>query len=223
MHFVRSDHEPPSPEQMLEWQRRISPPENELPAGAGITALLSKTDDTAVGISQVEVYSTGFRFTLAVRLRVLGPEVPPGSLFALVGGHGHPGLPVAAEDRLLFGIEYADGARASTLEDFRMLGPGVLSPLTLTRQGGGSSGDLSANQTFWVSPLPPAGPVTFVLAWPAFGITESRTEVDGEAIRAAADRSTLLWPPQPPVEPTPPPPPVRPATGWFASEDGDGV
>jgi hypothetical protein len=222
VHFVRSDQEPPTPEQMQEWQRRISPPENELPAGAGITVLLSKTADTAVGISQVEVYSTGFRFSLAVRLRVPHPEAP-GGLFALIGGHAHPGFPPAAEDRLLFGIEYANGDRASNLDDFRTRGPGVAAPLTLTRQGGGSSGDLSANQTFWVSPLPPAGPVTFVLAWPAFGITESRTEVDGEAIRAAADRSTLLWPPQPPAEPTPPPPPPRPATGWFASVDGDGV
>ncbi|GIM96477.1 hypothetical protein [Paractinoplanes toevensis] len=216
MHFVRSEAEPPTPEQMQEWQRRISPPENELPAGAGITVLLSKTEDTAVGISQVEVYSTGFRFTLDVRLRASRPEIANGGLFALVSGHGHPRVQVPAEDRLLFGIEYADGGRASILDDFHTRGPGASSPLTLMRHGGGSSGDLSANQTYWVSPLPPAGPVTFVLAWPAFGIAESRTEVDGSVIRAAADRSYLLWPPQPPVEQTPPPPPPRPSTGWFA-------
>ena len=51
------------------WHERMAPPENEFPAGAALTALLGRTDDVAVGITQVEVFSTGFRFTLAVRLR----------------------------------------------------------------------------------------------------------------------------------------------------------
>jgi hypothetical protein len=53
---------------------------------------------------------------------------------------------------------------------------------------------------------------------------ESRAEVDGDLIRAAAARSVELWPEQPPAEPPEPTPPPRPATGWFSygpGQDGD--
>ena len=43
----------------------MEPPENELPAGAESTVLLGRTDDVAVGITQADVFTTGFRFTLA--------------------------------------------------------------------------------------------------------------------------------------------------------------
>ncbi len=142
----------------------------------------------------------------------------------LVGSHGHPGIEIALQDRLLLGIEYPDGQRASTLQDRRMPGPGTVADgdqqLVLCRQGGGG-GELSVDQTYWVSPLPAEGPMTFVVAWPSFGIAESRTVIDGAAILAAADRSHVLWPPQPAGEPSEPPPPPRPSSGWFA-EPSDG-
>ncbi len=53
------------------------------------------------------------------------------------------------------------------------------------------------DHTFWVSPLPPDGPVTFVIAWSAFGVTESRTVVDSAPIRAVAEHALTLWQPQP--------------------------
>jgi hypothetical protein len=37
----------------------VSPPENEFPAGIGATVLLARTDDVAVGLTQVEAFSTG--------------------------------------------------------------------------------------------------------------------------------------------------------------------
>lgn len=207
----RRDGEPPTPEQIEEWQRLMQPPENELPAGVAVTAVLGRTADAAVGITQVEAFSGGFRFTLAVRLRTPVPD-QPGGLFHLVNTHPHPASQVAVEERLLFGIEYADGRRASTL-DHR--DPFASRPLVLMQQGGGG-GDTSVDQGYWVAPLPPDGPVTFVLAWPRFGIDETRTQVDGGLIRDAGARSEVLWPPPPRVEAGEPAPPPRPATGWFA-------
>jgi hypothetical protein len=125
-------------------------------------------------------------------------------------------------DRVLLGLEYPNGHRASTLQDMQMPGPGAVAggqQLVLVQQGGGG-GEQSVDQTYWVSPLPPEGPVTFVLAWPAFGIPESRTVLDSAAIRAAADRSQLLWPPQPAIEPPEPPSPPRPSSRWFAEPPG---
>ncbi|OLE27746.1 MAG: hypothetical protein AUG49_04360 [Catenulispora sp. 13_1_20CM_3_70_7] len=64
----------------------MSPPENEFPAGVGLTVLLGRTDEAAVGLTQIEAYSTGFRFTLAVRLRGPGPDLVRGRLFMRTRG-----------------------------------------------------------------------------------------------------------------------------------------
>ena len=186
-----------------------------------MTVLLGRTEDTAVGITRLEAFSTGFRFTLAVRLRQARRELAHGGLHTLLSTHVHMGIEVPLPKRLMLGIEYANGHRASTLHDMRTHGPATADghELVLAPQGG-SADDRSADQTYWVSPLPPAGPMTFVLTWPAFNIPESRVQVDSAPIRAAADHSQPLWPPQPAAEPPEPPPPPRPTSGWFAEPHG---
>ena len=108
-----SAEEPLSPEQLARWQQRISPPENEFAAGVGITVLLASTDDGAVGLNQVDAFSTGFRFNLAIRVRQLPTGLIQGDLFMHVAAHV-PDLGIPIENRLLVGIEYSDGHRAST-------------------------------------------------------------------------------------------------------------
>jgi hypothetical protein len=196
----------------------MSPPENEFPGAVGLGVLLGRTDDTAVGLSQVEAFSTGFTFTLAVRVRQLQPKFARGGLYMLISSHVHPGVEISLQDRLLLGIEYPDGRRASTLTDMRMQGPTAMpdsEELVIVQHGGGG-GERSVDQSYWVAPLPPEGPIDVVLAWPGFGIPESRTQIDGAAIRAAAADSHLLWSPEPAVEPPQPPPQPRPSSGWFA-------
>ena len=213
-----SAEEPLTPEQVERWQRRMSPPENEFPSGTGLTVLLASTDDVAVGLTQVEAFSTGFRFNLAVRVRRVRPELVRGDLFMHVSSHVPPGLEVPLENRLLVGIEYSDGRRASTLGDTWNLGPDAVmesDQLVLVPQGGGG-GELAVDQSFWAAPLPQQGTVAVVLAWPGFGIEETRTILDGDSLRAAAARSQTLWPPQSAAEPPEPPPQPRPTSGWFA-------
>jgi hypothetical protein len=50
---------------------------------------------------------------------------------------------------------------------------------------------------YWVWPLPPAGPVTFICQWSALGIEESRGEIDARLILDAAGRAVQLWPQDP--------------------------
>jgi hypothetical protein len=206
------------PEQMQRWQARASPPENEFPAGVGLAVMLQRSDDAAVGITQIDAFSTGFQFMLSVRVRQLPREFAHGGLFMLIDAHEIPGVEISLEQRLLLGIEYPDGRRASTLRGMPVPGHGTADDdqrLMLMPQGG-RGGLREADKKYWVSPLPPEGAVTFVLAWPRFGLAESRTVVDGSVIRAAAERSQRLWPPQPPVEPAERPAPPRPSSGWFA-------
>lgn len=212
----------PTPEEMEQfeqWHRRTTAPANEFPAAVGISLLLGRTGDTAVGITQVEAFSTGFRFTLAVRLRRASPKVADGRLFMLISPHLAHDPEVPLEDRLLLGLEYPDGRRASTLDDVRAAGPGQVpgdDELMLAHEGGGG-GELNVDQTFWVAPLPPPGPVAVVLTWPGFGISETRSLLDGAAVRAAGARSQVLWPWEPlRGSPPEPPAPPRPSSGWFA-------
>ena len=60
--------------------------------------------------------------------------------------------------------------------------------------GGFGGGLRHRNWSYWVSPLPPAGPVTFVCEWAAAGIPETRASLDGQLIVDAARRSVRLWP-----------------------------
>jgi hypothetical protein len=58
--------------------------------------------------------------------------------------------------------------------------------------GGGSAGgeedDDYASTRLYLSPLPPAGELSFTFDWPAFGISQARAVVDAGQIQAAARR-----------------------------------
>ena len=86
----------------------------------------------------------------------------------------------------LFGVEYSSGARAANVNDLR---PEVQTEDVLilrTSAHGRSSGSFlgsagvsrSITCSYWLSPLPPAGPVRFVCAWPECGIPEHRVEIE---------------------------------------------
>ena len=51
---------------------------------------------------------------------------------------------------------------------------------------------------FWLWPLPPPGPLTFVVEWPALGIAETRAETDATAVVEAAASAAPLWPEESP-------------------------
>ena len=98
---------------------------------------------------------------------------------------------------LRFGVEFADGPKGTTTG-----GPGTAAegdppagPLLMPRDGGGG-GD-RWDQSFWLWPLPPPGPVAFVVEWPSEGIELTRHEVDAAPILEASKGSTTLWPESP--------------------------
>jgi hypothetical protein len=107
---------------------------------------------------------------------------------------------------LRYGVEFADGRRASNLGEM-LAGATVALPASGDEQpepdpanditlipGGGHGGGRHSRQELWVWPLPPPGPVAFVCQWPRYGIPESRVEVDGQSIRAAAATAREIWP-----------------------------
>jgi len=212
-----SGRDDPSESAMLARTLRMNPPENEIPAAVPANSLLARTDNVAIALVGAHAYTTGLRFDLVIRLR----HEPRGPLayrvFDLLGSH--PALD-GSEERLLLGVEFADGRTVTNLRRPRFGGfSAEVDPdeLSLSPMGGGGGGR-SFDQSFWLTPLPPAGPLIVVCAWSAFDIPESRTELDGGAVVSAASEAAVLWPPSPPEDEGQfvPEDPRVPDGGWFA-------
>jgi hypothetical protein len=196
---------PPPPERepleerpQPEWS---GPPENVLGVGVPIRIVLARTYDTAVLLDHVTAYPTGLRFDVTVSVRKF-PDEEFQDLFHDIRMWRHGRARRAAEglppELLRFGVLLADGGKATSLGEFWPVGAqGAEAPTgpILMEQGGGGGG---RQYTFgyWLWPLPPPGPLTFVVEWPARGIEETRVEVDAEPIREAASRTETLWSPE---------------------------
>ncbi len=190
-----------------DFYRRMSAPENEIPVALPQNLLLARTDDAAVALLGLQVHTTGVSFTLVVRVRPSSERLAGRSLNELVWEHG-PGA-----GRLLMGLEFSDGRRVSTLGT-----PGAANDVVFTN-GGGSGGEASVEQSWWLNPLPPEGPLRFVVRCTELGIEEASAVLDGAAIRWAAADVVTLWPWAPPPEhrhAEPPCPPDVPSDSWFA-------
>lgn len=172
--------------------RRVLP-ENEIPEAVAVNAILARTDDVVIAMIGGHAYTCGLGFDLAIRFRQ-GPQGTmkqrSAEMFGALSGRPDP------DQQLVLRVEYADG-RAATHVGSR-LSPAdpadsapempSLSPLALRGTGN------SLDQSLWLSPLPPSGPLEVVCSWPAHDVPESRTVLDGAAIAEAGSRAVVLWP-----------------------------
>jgi hypothetical protein len=213
-----ADDDDPSEQSIEAAVRASSTPVNEIPGPVPISAVIGRGDGIALAVSNVQAFSTGLSFTLAIRIQYQRSGLGHRDLYELIDGH-HPAR--QSGDRLLFGVEYADGRIASNVtgvrwprQDHTERGDGATPQLHST---GGHGGDRSYDQSFWLSPLPPAGRLIVVCAWPVFGVPETRTVLDGAAVTEAARHVVELWPwePERHEEPEEPDEPDLPE-GWFA-------
>ena len=171
-------------------------PDAVIPGSVPAEVLLIRTEQVAVAVGAVRAYPNGFEFT--VRLRVRGEdETEPGWHDPFDRHRRETQVP---GEVLRLGLMYADGRRAATTSDWwpgDEADPGQL----VLQQGGGGGNARRWDGEFWAHPLPPEGPVTFVASWLKYGVAETRAELDGSAIRAAAGRAVILWPEEPEPEP----------------------
>lgn len=94
---------------------------------------------------------------------------------------------------LRVGVKFADGRKATNIggRDRPVEGP-VMWPL----RGGGRGGwpESYFHQAYWISPLPPSGPVSVVCEWPAVGIPLVRYEIDAQLIVDGSERARAIFP-----------------------------
>ncbi|WUH89841.1 hypothetical protein OG900_06715 [Streptomyces sp. NBC_00433] len=185
---------PPAPEPRRERRRPWHQRDHVLPASVPGDAQVVRTEAAAVWVGALRAYPNGFAFMMrAVRRELPGGGVRQG--WPLWDLRPDPFRSAEGNTGLRLGIQYADGRRAATGEGIGRSPVEPAGPESIwLLEGGGSGNELSWQSEFWVSPLPPDGPVTLVSVWADAGAPEQRAELDGAAIRAAAARAVELWP-----------------------------
>lgn len=174
-------------------------PRNELGASSGLRLVVARTDDVAIALVDAIAYSTGVDLVLVAARRVPRADAAP---FEMRFGPFMSGMAHGSElppELLRFGVQFADGRKATSVG----VGPyGIAGeeepegPLLLQGSGGGADDRWELH--FWLWPLPPPGPLAFVVEWPAEGIDLTRLEVDSAPIIEASRRSEVLWAAAPP-------------------------
>jgi hypothetical protein len=196
MGFFDSIQRPPPPEPARTRRPAWMRSDAVIPGLVPAEVVLVRTGQVAVAIGGVRAYPNGFEFTIHVRLR---REDESGS--ARGGLFERPGRRMREPNEALrLGVMFADGRRAATPGGHPRPGDSDAGQLVLFENGGGGS-SRTWDGNFWVHPLPPEGPVTFVVSWPEHGVAEARAELDGAAIGAAARRALILWSEEPESEP----------------------
>jgi hypothetical protein len=191
----RGSGRPRPPDQRPRW---LGPPEDSFGVLVPLRLVVVRTADLAVAIPSATGYRNGFGFELAIRR-----AAAEGDAFALdrtlhwLGREGSPPPEV-----LRVGVQFADGQKATSLESWwdyfdpqdaaQAPPPG---PVLVPR--GGAGGERVRSQSYWVWPLPPDGPLAFVVEWPALGVPLTQARVDGALIRQAAAQDEGLWPAAP--------------------------
>jgi hypothetical protein len=160
--------------------------------------LLARSEQASVYVDYVDAYPEGFELEIRASTSVAyddlrragdrwGPDV--------FGGH----WPIAGERRdvlpaelLRIGVQFADGRTATNVggHERPVAGP-VMWPLRGGGHGGG--GESRFHQGYWVSPLPPPGPVGLVCEWPSGQIPVVRRDIDARLILDAAETARAMF------------------------------
>jgi hypothetical protein len=199
MSFFELPPEPQEPPQPTPIQPPwLGPPDNVVGASVPLEPLLLvRTDKLAVSLGGLVAYPSGLEFTLIVRQRVVDED--DDWIHAQMRlRHGRRGREVPPE-LLRFGVEFADGRKATNLGGWRArFEPHERPPdQPILVEHGGGGGGTRFDQDYWLWPLPPPGRLTFACEWPSEGVALTRVDVDTTAILDASTRSTTLWEPAP--------------------------
>jgi hypothetical protein len=184
---------PPRPEPPEERLRPpwLGPPRNELGEALSTRAILVKRPDLAIALVELVAYSRGITGRFMIRRPRENNRDPHTHPMRMMMRPGPAGVTELPPELLRFGVEFSDGRRATTIERFR--GPSEEPPEIVFMQQGGGGGDGSWEFGFWVWPLPPLGPLTFAVEWPAEGVELTTSQIDAAPILEAAGRSEQLW------------------------------
>lgn len=175
-------------------------PARYLPVTVGADLTLIRQSGLLAFAGPICAYPVGFLFylTISANSRALDPRLQQGPPEDLVNFWTMDESQPAARIQ----VGFSDGRTAESGDD--TAGQATASGIVLNYSGGfpslrSNAPVLTAESCWWVSPLPPDGPVHFAITLPEFpGGTHSaavgRAELDASLITAAASKSSPLWP-----------------------------
>jgi hypothetical protein len=191
---------PPPPEPPPQPPRRTwqGPPDGVIGHTIPLNLVIGRGANAAVWIPALTVYPDGFEFEVEIRHRLDDEQFEHPFFMAHHPRHRRraAGEELPAE-LLRLGVEFSDGRKATNLGGPYWLRPEEPDaepegPL-LQPAGGGGGGGGRWRHGFYVWPLPPAGPLTFVCEWPAAAIELTRSEIKTDSLHAAATKAIVLW------------------------------
>ena len=183
---------PPAPPEVPEHRQPewMGPPENVLPASFPLALELARTENVAVSAQGGLAYRNGFAFRIVLLRRKADDSPYGGNPFH----HWHRVRGEIADDMLRFGVQFSDESKATVFGGHPRFDGGDPPTGPVLMQRGGGGGGRSWDFGFWVWPLPPEGPLAFVVEWPSEGIALTRAEIDATVVRSAAENAVVLWP-----------------------------
>jgi hypothetical protein len=158
--------------------------------------VLSRSEHVTLSIAYLDSYPEGFELRIEARTDIAFDDLsrPGDSGPDVFGRH----WPMVGERRdalpaqlLRVGVQFADGRRATSINDRPAGGP-IMWPLT--GGGRGTATGSQFEQGYWISPMPPPGPVIVACEWPATGVSLVTYEIDAGAILDGAERAKALFP-----------------------------
>jgi hypothetical protein len=156
------------------------PPVAEFPSAVATGPLVfAQTGEVAVAVIGVWAFQAGFEFWLDARFSHAQPPVEGG---------------MAPQESVHVGVQFADGRKGANFGRGPELAQGAGPAGVALNLGGFGGGLRHRSWSYWASPLPSAGPVTFVCEWAAAGIPETQASLDAQQILDAARHSVQLWP-----------------------------
>lgn len=189
----------------------LSAPRGTLPGVVPLELILARTAQVAVCVTRLGAYASGFELELVTMASDEAEELDP-LFFEGRGMRGRRRQGAASEipdGMLRFGIEFADGRKATNTADQPLanLAGGTMSVSTAVSElgkvqapaapvlllGGGGGGGGNWRQCVWIWPLPPPGRLAFVSQWPEAGIELTRSDIDAQIILDAAARAQMIF------------------------------
>ncbi len=162
------------------------PEPSELGHPVAISFVLARTRRISVGVTAFSSYSNGFAFNMPVAFRDprdginLSRDVSSRWTAGLHGERPHLSNPFSLR------LEFSDG---TTAESGRGYGEKVARLLNCLGASGGST---DWKWDWFVSPLPPRGPITFVFEWPEFDLHGRYVVTSSSKIVSSARKSQRL-------------------------------
>lgn len=171
------------------------PGDNIMSATMPIDRLLIHRPALAVYAGECRVYPYGFVFSVTVvrRWPDEAPRIPAAPLnpFGMLGPLHETGHE-KSQQVLSFGVRFPNGR--SSIAQGHVTFPSSEPPTApVIRAHHGEGSDDEWSQAFYVWGLPSEGSVSVFYSWGLEKVPESRFEIDGDDLRAAAARAVVLW------------------------------